>query len=460
MKKTPLDAWISGKVLPSLGAPLTRRVLEHYHMEQLRELLSRVTQQSPFYRRRFAGALGEGVENPAAFARLPFTTPADIREQGLKMLCTSQDRIERVVTLPTSGTTGEAKRLFFTEEDLELTIDFFRHGMSTMVDAGSTVIIFLPGERPDSVGDLLARGLRRMGVTPIIHGPVRDAVAAREEIRRHKSPCLVGIPTQILSLARGDRAGFIPKGWVACVLLSTDYVATAIREELENLWGCRVLSHYGLTETGLGGGVECDAGEGYHLREADLYTEIVDPDTGALREEGLPGEVVFTTLTRQGMPLVRYRTGDRARFIPGPCPCGSALPRLGPVQGRIETEVVLRGGERLSMPLLDEALFPIAGVLDFSAKITDAPPHDCLHLSLQVCEDEEERIAREVNAALLSVPSVASLFRNRVLTLGSITFDAAGWFTTGTGKRRIRDDRKREETSSTIKACSILRLKP
>ena len=87
---------------------------------------------------------------------------------------------------------------------------------------------------------------------------------------------------------------------------------------------------------GLGGGVECEAHLGYHLREADLYFEIIDPNTGRLVPAGEYGEVVFSTLTRRGMPLIRYRLGDRCRFLPGRCPCGSGLRLMERVSGRFE----------------------------------------------------------------------------------------------------------------------------
>jgi phenylacetate-CoA ligase len=80
--------------------------------------------------------------------------------------------------------------------------------------------------------------------------------------------------------------------------------------------------------------VECAARQGYHWREADLYFEIVDPVTGQPLPDGEAGEIVFTTLTRQGMPLIRYRTGDISRFLPGPCACGAVLRRLATIQGR------------------------------------------------------------------------------------------------------------------------------
>ena len=439
MKKTPLEDWIRQRVQPAADGVLTRSALESYQLTKLREAVGYARKCSPFYR-QLLGASGE-PENLESFASLPFTTAADLQAQGMRMLCTSLDRIERVVTLQSSGTTGPSKRVFFTEEDLESTVEFFSHGMATMVEPGETVIVFLPGGRPGSVGDLLARALTRTGVQPVVFGPIRDLEGARQEILRHPACCLVGIPTQILSLARLDAAEAVPRGWVNSVLLSTDYVSRAIRQELERLWGCRVFTHYGLTETGLGGGVECEAGDGYHLREADLYTEIVDPVTGRPVADGEEGEVVFTTLTRVGMPLLRYRTGDRARMLSAPCPCGTLLKRLGRVGGRIQFEVSLRQAMSISMSMLDEALFPIVGLLDFTAEVAEKGGRDQLHLCLQVRAGDEERIARKALAALLHAEPVASLFREKALSVGSITFDHDGWFSSGVAKRRISDRR-------------------
>ncbi|GLI39416.1 AMP-binding protein [Geobacter hydrogenophilus] len=439
MKRTPLEAWIAGK-LPGGAGTLTEQ-LERYQLRKLRETVAYARDNSPFYRHHLSPLGDNPVTDLRDFASIPFTTASDLRREGTRMLCTSQDEIERVVTLQSSGTTGPPKRLFFTGEDLETTIDFFAHGMATLVEPGRTVIIFLPGTVRDSVGDLLARALDRTNVKPVIWGPVHDAAAARTEILKHRNPCLVGIPTQILALARGDLAGSIPRGWVESVLLSTDYVSGAIEEELKRLWGCRVLTHYGMTETGLGGGVECEAGEGYHLRESDLYTEIIDPVTGVPLPDGEEGEVVFTTLTRRGMPLVRYRTGDRARLVTVPCPCGTPLKRLGRVQGRIETEVLLKEGRRLRMSALDEALFPIPGLLNFAAEVVSREGSDHLHLNLHTVAGEEETVARGILPALITADTTGAFFRDKLLVLGNITFSPAEWSGTGVAKRQILDRR-------------------
>ena len=115
-----------------------------------------------------------------------------------------------------------------------------------------------------------------------------------------------------------------------------------------------MFTHYGMTETGFGGGVECDALDGYHLREGDIFFEVVDHETGQPCPEGAIGEVVITTLTRQGMPLIRYMTGDISRILSQPCPCGSVLKRMDRVRGRWDGAVHLGSDIILTLSDMDD----------------------------------------------------------------------------------------------------------
>lgn len=151
--------------------------------------------------------------------------------------------------------------------------------------------------------------------------------------------------------------------------MSTDYVPQAIVQELIRAWGCKVFNHYGMTEMGLGGGIECEGFCGYHLREADLYIEIIDPGSGRPVLDGQLGEVVVTTLTRSAMPLIRYRTGDMSRFIPGLCACNTVLKRLELIKSR--DRVYLTQTDYLTMADFDEVLFALDNVLDFEVTLTE-----------------------------------------------------------------------------------------
>lgn len=412
--------------------------LENYQLQKLNETIDYARRKSPFYRKHLAALPVGPFTTLSDMAQIPFTYPSDIMENSSGFLAVRQDHIARIVSLRTSGSTGESKRLFFTEADLELTIDFFRHGMSTLVRPGQRVLVFLPGERPDSVGDLLVRGLRRMDVSALVYGPISDPHDAAEAIAAFSADCLVGIPTQVLSVARSHLGAAIERNRIKNVLLSTDYVPQSIVKSLEDTWGCRVFNHYGMTETGLGGGVECEALDGYHLREADLYFEIVDHKSGEVCGNGTLGEVVFTTLTRQGMPLIRYRTGDMARIIPQACPCGSVLRRMDRVKGRWEGLVNVGPGYTLGLPDVDEALFQLPGVLDYRVTVSRRRDEK-LRLQIDVKRGEHAGpTGREVLQALEKVVAIQRGIAERYIDIAAVRFSAGRkWMTTGVAKRRI-----------------------
>ncbi len=381
---TPLDAWIARRISqdrgqmqhpgleqnPEMAAPLDRNTLEAYQRDALNQTVAYARNTSPFYRDHLASLPETPLAGLDDLARLPFTTAADLHQGSMRFLCVSQSLAPHVVSLNTSGTTGQPKRLFFSEEDLERTVDFFHHGMSTFVSHGQRVLTLMPGARASSVGGLLTSALARLNVTNFVHGFVADPQAASREIADKSIDCLVGLPSQVLALARHMEAeGTCAACRISSVLLSGDHAPAIMMEEIARIWGCRVFTHYGLTETGLGGGVECATRDGCHLREVDLLFEIVDPVTGAAFPDGVPGEVVVTTLNREAMPLIRYRTGDLARFLPGRCPCGTTLRRLSRIDGRINEPVRLPQGGRLSVRHLDQALLPLSGLLHYRAHL-------------------------------------------------------------------------------------------
>lgn len=439
MKITPLDSWVAGRIgYPAGGPPLTRQAIEAWQLGRLRETVGLAASKSAFYRMHLLGVEDVRLSGLEDMARLPFTTAEDIRQNPLRFLCVSQDQINRVVTLPTSGTTGDPKRIYFTLEDRELTVDFFSHGMSTFTGPGDRVLILLPGERQASVGELLAESIGRLGALAIAHGPGKDPWSTLEVIERERVNTLVGLPVQALSLARHSPGG---KTGVRRTLLTADHVPDAITRELRATWGCEVFNHYGMTEMGYGGGVECEAHFGYHMREADLFFEIIDPDSGATVEEGKPGEIVFTTLTRRGMPLIRYRTGDLGRFIPERCPCGTLLKSMERVKQRLDGSVRLGSRGVLSMADLDESLFRLPGLLDFTALLTHETGMDRIHIEILAMDAQSAQLAKRVRSAIEALRAVQAAVMEGALRV-SIDIHREGQFTPGgPGKRKIDDKR-------------------
>lgn len=439
---TPLESWIASKIGLNDGRDLTMETLARYQLQKINETVRYASRNSPFYKRLLSGDSSRSLSSLRDLSRLPFTSAEDIRCDPYQFLCVSQGRIARVVTLRTSGTTHNPKRIFFTDSDLDLTVDFFHHGMSTLVNPGQRVLILMPGELPGSVGDLLTKGLARMNVRGFAHGPIEDNPAVVNEIFHKEIDCLVGIPAQVMSLARSAKGSAVGPGRIKSVLLSADYVPNAAVREIERVWGCKVFQHYGMTETGLGGGVECEAFSGYHLREADLYYEVVDPDHGRPVPDGEKGEVVFTTLTRQGMPLIRYRTGDLASFVPSPCPCGSILRRMSPVRGRMGGVVSLEGAPGISMPDLDEAVFAVSGVMDFQAEAYSRKNGEHLKISIFTEAENPAVILEKVFEAVMSISLIRAAVGRKTIRVDKIDFAPPGHPTTGAAKRRINDRRR------------------
>ena len=203
-RRTPLEPWVLGRAGASDGEGLRR-----YQLRALRETVARGRLRSGFYAGRLAAVEPGDITCPEDVARLPFTTADDLRREGMRLLCVTSGEVARVVTLLSSGTSGEPKRVHFTAADQELTVDFFHHGMSVLCGPRDRVLILLPGERPGSVGELLARGLERLGATPLPYGPVGDVDAALDVLETERASVVVGIPVQVLALARraSPRAG-------------------------------------------------------------------------------------------------------------------------------------------------------------------------------------------------------------------------------------------------------------
>lgn len=404
MRITPLHQWI-GAAIGCSADGFTREQLEHYQFEKLQWVLRYTLEHSPFYQKLYSNS-PKTIQSLPDLSSLPFTTAEDIRENPNRFICVPQEDIQRIVTLPTSGTTGVSKRLFFTAADQELTIDFFKTGMSTLAAAGDRVLILLPGQRPGSVGDLLKTGLERLGCSPFVYGPVDDEELVFKVIIEQDINVLVGAPVHLHRLARiDDEEWVLPKNQIHKVLVSTDTLAHTVRSNLQSIWGCEVFDHYGMTETGLGGGVECDAHHGFHLREADLYFEIVDPESGYPLPEGELGEVVVTTLNRTGMPLIRYRTGDLSRLIPGTCTCGSFIKRLDRIINRTNAGIQLDSG-LLTQQALDEALFQIRDVVDFSVAYMESKEKRFLQLAVRTINGQLKKIENDLFESLVQIPAL------------------------------------------------------
>ena len=363
MPKATLD----DRIARGLGLPsLSREALDAHRLLALNATLARVVRESPFYARRLSD-VRLPLPSLEAVAGLPFTTPEDLAREPESFRCVAPGEVERVVTLRSSGTTAPPKRVFFSRSDIDDTRAYFAAGLTTLVDPGDAVFVLYPSETPNSVGELLGKAAGDIGARAIFPVAGEDFRALSARLGRERVRLLAGDPIQLVAFARFGR--FFGTGFRASrVLLSADSVPTSLRRAVESDLGAEVFAHYGSRETGYGGGLECAAHGGYHMREADLLVEAVPHGGAHPAVPGEAGELVVTTLRREAFPLVRYRTGDEGRRAAAPCPCGTLLETW--------TDVRRIGRESLPTPLesrntLEEEAFTLPFVLDIRILATE-----------------------------------------------------------------------------------------
>lgn len=336
--------------------PLTREKIAAYTLERLNETFERCRRRSDFY-----AYLPEKITTLDEMAAIPTMDGRILSEHNRALLLLSQGEVSRVVSDETSGTTGGAKRLFFTAADQERTVDFFAAGLSEMVGPGDRTLICMPSTTPGSLADLISGAITKLKAKPTIFGIGRSFSEMYDVWQAERINTVVAMPVPLLSFHRWVQAQGIELK-AEGVLLGADAASVEIQELLTVSFGCPPFPHYGSREMGLEGAVTCAAHAGQHIAEQDLYLEILD-EGGVPLPDGEPGEIAFTTLCREAMPLIRYRTGDRGRIIPEPCPCGSIIRRLGDIHRPTDAPV--------AMDRLDALVFAKEKVMDYRASLRD-----------------------------------------------------------------------------------------
>ncbi len=318
-----IDALIARQ--EALTAKPDRETIRAIQLKKLNRLLARENERGGFYRN-----LPERLRSLDEISFLPFTTEEDLaRNAGAMMLC-SQARIQRILSDATSGTTGAAKRVFYTEDDIENTVQLYEAGLGELIFPGSTTMICFPFSGPFGVGELISEAVSRLGARPLKTGPFLCYGEYSELLERERPDTFVGMPAQLLGLLR-----YCGKRTLLRALVSGDACPQSIMLGCEEILESRLFPHYGSREMGMAGAISCQAHEGMHLRENHIIAEIVDNE-GNILPKGEWGELVITTIGMEAMPMIRYRTGDFTRILPDPCPCGSAALRLDRIERKHE----------------------------------------------------------------------------------------------------------------------------
>ena len=384
-------------------------------LKNLQALVKRLEEKSPFYQQRFkdAGVVAADVKTMADFENLPFTDKSDLRNAyPLGLQAVPDSEVVRIHS--SSGTTGQPVIIPYTAGDVadwaEMFARCYRYAGMTEEDR----IQITPGYGLWTAGIGFQAGAEKMGAMAIPMGPgntqkqLQMMVDLKATVLASTSSYALLLAEEVANQQLGDQI-HLKRGIIGSERWG-DKMRSRIAEEL----GIELFDIYGLTEIyGPGISIDCSEHEGLHYWSDYLYFEILDQETLKPVPEGEYGELVITTFRKEGAPLLRYRTHDITRFIPGPCACGSVHPRHDRIIGRTDDMVKVKG-VNIYPGQIDELLKTVDGVSsEYLVTVDHQDGKDCVFLAFEILngvdkQDIETAVKREFKSRVgLSVIPMA-----------------------------------------------------
>lgn len=353
--------------------PEARKAIQ---LARLRNLAEKVYRAVPFYRKRFdeKGVKAADIVSLQDIGKLPFTTKDDLRDTyPYGLLAVPHEEIKEIHM--SSGTTGIPVVDAYTQRDL----DDWAEGMARTLNAAgadrNAVIQNAYGYGLFTGGAGVHFGAALLGATviPVSSGNTQKQLMLMRDFGTTLFTCT---PSYALYMAEQAKdMGIDPKSLGVCAgCFGAEPWSENMRREIEKNWGIKAYDIYGLTEiTGPGVAFECEYQEGLHVNEDMWYPEIIDPETGKVLPDGEKGELVITTITKEGTPLIRYRTRDITYIYSEPCKCGRTTRRIHRLFGRTDDLLIIRG-VNVFPSQIENALIEIQGVEPNYLIIVDRNP--------------------------------------------------------------------------------------
>jgi len=428
--ENPLHDWVNLKVRnafkrdegfrKALGRSsleqIDRQTFEQYQLYRFRRQMEYVMENSPFYQKKYseAGIRPDDIRTMDDLDKVPLTDPSDLAEEPFLFLCLSQSKIAR--TFSTSGTSGKPKRLFYTNDDLLNIVDSIAAALrSAGLKSSETLHIMFPAVVAWDPSLMLESACKVAGLKSVVCSAV-DVDEQLKVMKEQETKVIIGLTSfiyRVTVLAR-DKTDLRAMGLKA-IICSSEPLSEAVRAEMEDAWGCKCLSQYGLTEMGLATTIECYMQTGLHINEADFMVEVIDPDTGKRLPPGEEGELVWTSLSFQGSPLLRYRSYDISHYIMPPCECGHVtVGKIGKPKGRRTAATKIGLGEHIFPALFDEAIMKVHGVLNYQLVIDKPSFRDHLKFTVEYNGDPEKG-HKEVTEAVTTLEEIRSGLENDLL---------------------------------------------
>lgn len=310
---------------------------------QIKKQLKKLVSQECFYQKKLEGIDIDAIQSQEDFEKLPFTWKGDLREAyPLGLMAVPEEEVIRIHS--SSGTTGIPVIIPYTQKDVDDWAVMFARCYETAGITNMDRIQITPGYGLWTAGIGFQAGAERLGSMVVPMGPGNTDKQLRMMMDM-KTTVLCATSSYALLLAEEiEKRGIKEKICLKKGVIGSERWGEKMRRRIANELGVSLYDIYGLTEVyGPGIAISCDHECGMHYWDDYIYIEIVDPKTGEVVPDGETGEIVITTLCKEGAPLIRYRTHDLSRIIPGTCACGSPYPRIDTLIGRTDDMVKVKG---------------------------------------------------------------------------------------------------------------------
>lgn len=325
---------------------MNREEMKNFQSERLQKLVKYVADRSPIYKQRLSkhGVSPSDIKTIDDITKLPFTVKEDLRDNYPFKLF-SRDVKEIAEIHVSSGTTGNPTVVGYTKDDLELWGEVVARAIACSGGEPGDMVQVAYGYGLFTGGLGLHYGALKLGCTvlPMSSGQTNRQLKLMQDFKPRILACTPSYCLYMLDDAREMKIDPRSSSWKIGIFGAEPWSDT-MREEIEESWNMSATDIYGLSEI-IGPGVsqECHHKSGMHIFHDVFYPEVINSETGLPVKEGEFGELVFTTLTKQGMPLLRYRTRDLVKLTYETCQCGRTTPRMSKVRGRTDDMIIVRG---------------------------------------------------------------------------------------------------------------------
>ncbi|KUO51957.1 MAG: phenylacetate--CoA ligase [Desulfitibacter sp. BRH_c19] len=397
---------------------IAREELNQLQLNRLQDTVMKIYNNVPFYRKRLdeMGVKPEDIQSLEDVTKLPFTTKDDFRDNyPYGLFAVPMDDVVRLHA--SSGTTGKSTVVGYTQKDLntwtEVVARIIKQAGVTNRDI--VQVAFGYGLFTGAFG--LHYGLEKVGATvvPTSSGGTEKQIMIMKDFG---TTVLVSTPSYALHMAEvAEKMGLIGDLKLRVGLFGAEGCSDEMRKEIEKRWGIIATDNYGLSEV-IGPGVsgECEYKQGMHISEDHFLVEVIDPHTLQSVKPGQKGELVFTTLTKEALPVIRYRTKDISYIMQEPCHCGRTTARMAKVSGRSDDMLIIRG-VNVFPSQIESVLMEIDGIAPHYQLVVSKKNHmDQLEVKVEVTAAaltrghlEIQRIERTVTKRLQSVLSIKAV---------------------------------------------------